>query len=1829
MIKEYSGEMINSKAIISISLMTIMVLSIIPTMSGFSGKPVKDFIFMNSDLVAEYYFNEGYGSQTRDDSGNNNDGLLFNTVWTNGKNINNAALFFNSNNWAYVSINQNVRINDIGSWPNFCIYANIKIGSSASSTLPIISKVSGSGDTTNGFNFYIDVNGHLSFVAYNNTEILTIIDEDGKDLKDDKWHFVAVTYCDGIYALYIDPTLHSNGIVETMESNISPGYNTGNLLIGRGTFRGDPYSINFYFHGTIDDVHIYELGNELPWGGYKQAYYTFDEGDAEFNDFINDRCTWNYENRGIMNRCTFTPICIKGANALYVRNLNPTDNVYAMIPDNDDSLDLSNHDFFLSFYFRKNENTGSQKETLLKKFDDLPRDNGYHIYICDNYLFVSILNDGSNYGTQIMDQISLNTWYEIQIFCKNNIFGCYMSSSGSVLFDQQWQIFKYPGPTINNLYIGNNNPAEGIREPFNGIIDDLVISGYSQDYLHLPFDKDHQVLNYPVPIVTAGINKTLPRQVGTTPFGNAMEFLTNTNIQRDDELAINLIPFTNIRDDCFSIELMIFPFSVGDCSLIKYGFWELYINDERYIYFKMKTFYDDDLVIIDIHSDEPVKDYQWTYIKVDYLFRNVRMFINNVLQNDIISIQNDYDPYYYYPASDQINNIIIGTLFNGYIDEIIYSSNSYTLSSKSHSNDPVFEMNHKDIIKPDNVIPSLLLDCDEGNGYELIDNSYLDNKAILGRYFVFRSYNDTGSKERIYLDTLRYEDGFPSWVDNTCEVTIVAGNNSGVTKKIQSKVIDNDNGTYISVNSSFNVNITDSSICYIQKNNPKWSDNGKYGKCIDFTNNNNTKKQFIMIHDDESLNLRDNDYHIDPEFTIKFWIKPNNTESGMIMSKWSSNSPPIIGDNSSIGKYWIELNQSKIIVYFGLSFWDQILEDEVYYIDMLESNTVIIPEKWYIIQISFKGHTCYIYINGKLDSTKDILNSEVYFYWPGYQKDNIYLGYHFVSVNDPSPYIGLIDQIEFYQYYIEPIIPIQIFSFENDLLGEISDTSIFYDNAQRNGPTSYPDGKFGKCIEFNSFSDHISGTTEFYSNYTVEMWIKPDNEFQKECISVYPFESPSQDTYPTIFSIENNGKLSIQYGIDNDDIVYSDNIIVYNRWNHIAYSIIHDDTNPRLNKIDIFINGRWDSTHSDIIFQYNPINTGIQENIYYIGKYPSNIWGQQYLSNYYSGFMDEVIITHGYKDFRNDMDGDGMSDSYEIARSVHSDQFNPIEHNHRIAFLIAPWFQWKEIQYVYDITYMRHYLKSNNIKDSDIIFLTNPDEYVDTNLTKRSINDFFDGEPRLDIVGYVIDALVNGGPGYTYFHDIYKPRYRDELFHTLPRLTENDTLFFELRDHGVGYKDNALPNNYDPYSINTPLNNHENDHGWRQGRCKSVNYNETSETFEGCEELDDIGEFEEKEFVIDLLRYVNKNWLQSGDQDPDLYCHLRDYGANPQTPTFIQIDLDRNDKPEELYVIREYDDAWWHDLLNLTDPQEKMNHQKTSNNYWIRLYMDGYDYDNPEESLWDAQIQIPSNLNEKEHLRLYGVDLNEDDIAIKLFEQSNGTIHPKTYYNSDYRLLLDDHIDIDEGMVMFHEIQSKDSHKDLESDNKSLDNENAYQFLSIWWDDDIRDNLTRLSTKHTIFLIDLCYSGGFIRDLQDHCSIIMTSNIQTDTSERWNVMFYSRIRGENIADSFWMGYEDRSNGIDEGRYDDLDINADGVCCLYDDPSTVYNDRNLTMDDSNQWPMGIKDNIISFNEAMLFTSAILADMNDEHNINNFLKDKEIWKHDPQMYMVGGSQKQIFI
>ncbi|MDG6224732.1 MAG: hypothetical protein QCI82_04380 [Candidatus Thermoplasmatota archaeon] len=1793
---------------------------LLPFVSSIPETLDQNYFFFDNSIQAEYYFNEGFGSTTRDDSGNGNTMNLISTNWVAGRDTNFAIEFVNPSS-AYVNDNNNLNVENSVKW---CIYFNIKIYTYCNANTRIFSKY----DINNGGLICEIINGVIYFQI--NPNIIgnddVVFDRSQTDLIDNLWHFIGFSYEGGIYRIHIDPSNSNDGCVAEKSSSMKVKDNNGDLILGEQNS----------FFGRFDDYHWTEIVEDFPWMNNTVGYWTFDENYGPGTVYVNDRITWNHEDKSTFCNAFFTNNPAKGISSLEFQSQLSS---RVEIPhSNDLSLVPDGKDLYIELWYYKFE---YEDATLIAKTHNQQEgrhSNGYKVYYeslgMQELLTFSINNKIGpiQYEGKLQSniQLSLNQWYHLYARYYDNIMYLdVFDENNNMIIDLDCEYIHGIGFSDDSLFFG----YDGISTYYSGILDEIII-GKNKDIeihheiynKHFNFNMDSgspTILNlYNIDVNQFDVINNPPSIVSTTPYGRAFEFNNNG-------FEYHIYHPYSMYDNNIHIEIMVFPYfmDVETTSLIiSYESWKLIIEKDaniKVIRYKLifNSYYNGNLYENIVSTPYLNKENTWSTIGLHMQLDNIQepmigIYLDGVLYDSSI-IQGD--PLYYFnnTGPGQYHSLYLGSdgdeFFRGILDEFTMCSYKSPITK----------------YRPINLeLPVLKLDFNEGGGPLSSDQTNFNNNAYLGESLMYRAANtlDTSDNDYKIYKYACYPFGFPLY---DAHVTIIGGTNQGMEKEVKGMGYDQNNDLYyiyVDENDTYPDNIDDSTIYYLQNFNPNWDNNGISGNCIDFDDVDYETKQYIKIPYNNSFNIKS-------EMTMKFDIKPFSNDR-IIFS--NINDQLYIDPQYRAGQFQAMItnnNKLKIDVVkdIGNIDYGKIIS--------ITSNSTLTMEKWYKIQFILKDQMGYIYINGQLDKSKDLGVINLY---PA--EEDIFIG----SRGNEYGYHGMLDNFEIYNYALKVNIIKQHFTFDD---GSITiDSSYFSEDCEigmiGEGPTINNNGKYGKCVFFNSNNDYLVGNVFIPRVHTFEAWIKIIDTNDDQIISVCPYSSENYQNYPVVFGLKyeqmgNRYRLYIQ--TSTESIIYSKGFLSKNYdWTHVAYSIEGKNSPHYLyDTINMYINGFWDSKHfcyysgnDPIIFEENLVQTEI--NKYYIGGCPDNIWGDIYQTPFFHGFMDEVIITSGYKNFREDRDSDGISDCYEISRSYNSIQYNSMIHNSRIAILMAPIFHPKEIQFTYDITMMRHYLSSNGWKDEDVLFMSfyfdlTPEEFqgewiydTDDNKYKNSGSDtayWLDGCPYKGCLKNILDALEYGGPACiyhqktTYHEGGVEINERIDEYHIVPKLDENDIIFIELRNHGVGYKDDPRYNGDVNDNSIWDKNSEEWDFGWRNGRCRTVLNGDENH----YDEHEDFADISEQEFAIELYYFMRTTLQEQVGPGIPLNNDPIEFPDIKGDPNFCWLfDINHDSIMEEIYLVQNLNEWWWRLYINGTF--REVNHTN------------GY---NPMgNDQWDAQVKAAwIDENNTMHycydynstsriLHLTGVDLNQDDIHAEGDRQGEFSLA----YIED----LDDYIDIDEGFAT-HEFVEDDPFRKFDyvglSDDLDYDSivGGRFQiFKYIWWDTDLKEELENISYKESILLLDFCYSGGFVNDLKEISSIIMTSSRETDTSYRYNVMFYSRIKGENEANYYIENElfgEDRGNHLTQEDPWGRDVlNADGV-------SSVNNNRDII------WDQYLIDYIISFNEAAYFTSACLANKDSDMFVCPWNKKWpspiDEWKTAPIIYIDNGPARQLYL
>lgn len=605
-----------------------------------------------------------------------------------------------------------------------------------------------------------------------------------------------------------------------------------------------------------------------------------------------------------------------------------------------------------------------------------------------------------------------------------------------------------------------------------------------------------------------------------------------------------------------------------------------------------------------------------------------------------------------------------------------------------------------------------------------------------------------------------------------------------------------------------------------------WGSNGVYGgylSCIDY-------RYYATIDDPETNN------NGPQELSVEAWIKPNSdwnplTDNINIISK---------AYTSSYYSFFLNIGMDRKIT-FGVG---GINPNQNCGVISISSVPV---DKWSYVSGTFKDGEVNVFINGKLENT-------AIFTWDGrnipYDNNNeFYIGRNQHDVNLAFP--GKIDQVGICDY-VKVINPeIVRFEFE-DGDGSLSIpttdwTGFDNDGSLINGATIVDSGRYNKGVSFSSsqINPHVrvslspdpSHVDFIVGEFTVDCWIKPDSTQSGQCVFVSQFNSwelgMNSDKLP-YFKIKETGGNWIQ-AIHTLPVVgdYND-AGSHNTWHHVMGVFKFDE-------ILIFLDGKsgyGDKNTNDATHSFNTYTRQISTGAIYIGV---RYTGSQYQNQYY-GIMDSFRLRKGIFNLMEDTDGDSMSDKYEIIRSLHSDQFDPFEHNSRFAILVAgvtngaSLYPFDERHFKLEAYDMREVLIKQGYDDDDIIYLDNDDTYQDSsgstnwNQPEHYENDFWiDGDCIVDNIRNTFSKLTQGGQ-----FTLYSAKGSGTSFLTntriVPKLDNYDYFYWESNSHGgfttidskskfffclsdqvaSGHPSHTLNNNYDAILFKNDLDSLNN-----------------------------------------------------------------------------------------------------------------------------------------------------------------------------------------------------------------------------------------------------------------------------------------------------------------------------------------------------------------------------------------------------------------------------------
>lgn len=559
------------------------------------------------------------------------------------------------------------------------------------------------------------------------------------------------------------------------------------------------------------------------------------------------------------------------------------------------------------------------------------------------------------------------------------------------------------------------------------------------------------------------------------------------------------------------------------------------------------------------------------------------------------------------------------------------------------------------------------------------------------------------------------------------------------------------------------------------KSGGTWREDGKFSsRCLEFDGVND------YVSFDHS-----SEFIFTEGFSVEAWIKPNgNQNDKMIVSKYKTTA----GDS-----YWWLKVRSDNKFGFGVKFSNGVTK-EIWSGTKLSS---LCDNEWHHIKGARIGQSIHIYIDGKWENcyssggggTVGNTNAPVCIGSYNTGSGKFFKGkLDDVRINNFAKKVGEGRERLIYQFEEDSSV-IDETNWNND--------GIYLSSTNTEG--SYLSGKYGESLilenELESVVVPANSKLNFNSHLTIEAWINWDGSSNLDTII-------ANRGHYWVF-INSDDKLCYSTGAPPwEHTVISKSSIPTGKWTHIAVVRNGDGTDP--NSVRIFINGMLDqmgsageptSAHNDV----------------YIGKYAYGTGQTSYGEEHgFLGRIDNLILTDYAKTFREDFDGDSMSEIYEIVHSDGSDQFNSIQYNGRYGMLCAPVREDDEIQYKYDITQMRNFLISNGWNDLDLIFLTCESSDGRTGLSDTTAGlyngDWIDGEAYYVNLDSALSGFQNGGS-----FNLLQDNGWLEINH-LPKSTQRDLFFFEYRNHGVGYNTDDSQNKFSDYG-RPDSNNDENTGG--------------------------------------------------------------------------------------------------------------------------------------------------------------------------------------------------------------------------------------------------------------------------------------------------------------------------------------------------------------------------------------------------------------------------------
>ncbi|RLC40763.1 MAG: hypothetical protein DRH44_08165, partial [Candidatus Coatesbacteria bacterium] len=426
-------------------------------------------------------------------------------------------------------------------------------------------------------------------------------------------------------------------------------------------------------------------------------------------------------------------------------------------------------------------------------------------------------------------------------------------------------------------------------------------------------------------------------------------------------------------------------------------------------------------------------------------------------------------------------------------------------------------------------------------------------------------------------------------------------------------------------------------------------------------------------------------------------------------------------------------------------------------------------------------------------------------------------------------FCGIIDDLKIYNYPRPVKAEIVSLRFDEGAGTTCEDSSPQLCSGEIGGtvPPMWCSGKYKYALDFNGYGIvDVGGKNAGYmytlEQITLEAWIRDIAREPTDVRTIISVDSAVVGRVVARLSVMNISVLRFEiYDSNRTWHVLYYTIPDYNRshWYHVSGTF--DGCYMR-----IYTNGIL-STKSRLLSGNNPLQ--LLPGPYHISIGGRWSTGGSTVTNGFHGIIDEVKVLNYPECFREDSDGDGMSNIYEIIRSVRSDEFRPDEHNDRFAVMVGTVNDNNnaregnyidEYQFIFDLYWSRMYLKSLGYRDDHILWLTSlrPKSNGGGEVPGggwTSYPDWYDGDAWKENLEKIFNGLEKGGyerlirppkeylpnlvlttdgelryipetphpPVPVFFYDVYP--YGGELNRVyVERTKASDMLFLELRDHG-------------------------------------------------------------------------------------------------------------------------------------------------------------------------------------------------------------------------------------------------------------------------------------------------------------------------------------------------------------------------------------------------------------------------------------------------------------